>query len=99
MRKKPAKKGPGREYAGVIVGIRTETATVEHVWLRKDGGMSSGGFLHYPADGHTVAGEAMTIFGLSQFGIFPSQSVAAAAAYAAKLQVILEGDAGPPTLH
>ncbi len=84
-----------RQYRGVIIGIRTDTATVEKVWLQNDSGMSDGGRVHYPSEGRTSAGEAMIVFGLTSFREFSVEEAEPATTYAALLQAEL--DRGVPT--
>ena len=96
MPKKPRTAVSKRQYDGVIVGVRMETATVDHVWLRSDGGMSAGGRIHFPPEGKTAMGEAMLVFGLTSFRVFPPDDVAARTAYAAKLEAEIDAEHETP---
>ena len=70
----------------VIVGIRMASATVECIWIQKDGGLRYRGLVHYPRPGRTAAGEAITTFGLIRFRRFPLSQAPRAMAYAGKLE-------------
>jgi hypothetical protein len=83
-----------RQYRAVIIGIRSDTATVEKVWIQNDSGMSDGGRLHYPSEGRTSAGEAMIVFGLTRFREFSVDEGEVATAYTVLLQTDL--DRGTP---
>jgi hypothetical protein len=78
-----------RKYKSVIIGIRTDTATVEKVWIQNDGGMSDGGRVHYPSGGKTAAGETIIVFGLTRFREFSVDDGDLAMAYAALLRTAL----------
>ena len=80
----------------VIVGIRACTGTVERIWILGDGGMLFRGLIHYPRPGRTVAGEAMTTFGLFRFRKFSVSDARQASTYAATLELELEPDDGEP---
>jgi hypothetical protein len=77
----------------VFVGIRRETLTVEQIWLRMDGGLAARGFVHYPLPGRTVAGEVMTVFGLTEFRRFSPSEFAGIRNYTHTLERDLRGDA------
>jgi hypothetical protein len=76
-------------YHAILVGIRSETQTVETVYLRNDGGMNAGGRVHFPGPDRTALGEAMTAFGLTTFRWFPASETGRAKAYAELLAVQL----------
>ena len=82
------------EYRALTVGVQMATGAINRVWVRNDGGMTDGGPIQYPAAGRTIAGEAIVIFGLTNFREFPAEDLVAAGVYAAMLQDEL-GRKGP----
>jgi hypothetical protein len=68
------------DYRALIVGVQIATGAVKRVWVRNDGGMTDGGPIHYPAAGRTAAGEAIIVFGLTNFRGFPAEDLVAARA-------------------
>ncbi len=75
------------EYRTLIVGVQMALGAVKRVWVRNDGGMTDGGLIHYPAAGRRTAGEAIVVFGLTNFREFPTEDLVAAGVYAAMLRV------------
>ena len=91
-RKTPKHEFDGRGCRAVIVGVHTETNTVERIWIHEDGGMMFGSFVSRPWAGRTAIGEAITLFGLTQIRQFPAADREAATAYAR----LLETELRPP---
>jgi hypothetical protein len=85
-----------RNCQTVIVGIRACTGTVERIWILTDGGMLFRGLIHYPREGCTAAGEAMTTFGVFRFHRFSVSEARQASIYAARLALELEPDDSEP---
>ena len=81
------------ECLAVFVGVRRETLTVEQIWLRIDGGLSARGYVHYPLPDRTAAGEAMTVFGLTEFRRFSPSDMEGIRDYTRKLERDLRGEA------
>ena len=84
--------GPMGRFLAVYVGIRRETLTVEQIWLQDDGGLSARGYVHYLAPGRTASGEAITVFGLTQFRRFPPSDVQGIRDYTHRLERELRSD-------
>ena len=83
---------PDGKFLAVYVGIRTETMTVEQIWLREDRGLLARGYVHYPVPGRTPSGEAITVFGLTRFRRFVPSDVRAIRAYTHLLERELRSD-------
>ena len=83
---------PTGRFLAVYVGIRRETMTVEQIWLRPDGGLLARGYVHYPLPDRTPAGEAITVFGLTEFRRFSPSDVRAIRAYTHMLKRDLRSD-------
>ena len=83
---------PAGRFLAVYVGIRTETLTVEQIWLRPDGGLSARGYTHYPMPGRTPSGEAITVFGLTKFRRFLPTDAQSIQAYTHTLERELRSD-------
>ena len=85
--------GYGRECLAVFVGVRRETLTVEQIRLRNDGSLLARGFIHYPLPGRTAAGEALTVFGLTEFRRFSPADARGIRAYTHRLLRELRNEA------
>ncbi len=81
-----------RDSQAVIVGIHLRTRTVARIWILNDGGLLFRCLTHYPRQGRTAPGEALTTFGLVKFRRFSVPQCKKAIACATRLELALEPD-------
>ena len=89
LRSPPKPEFDGKGCRAVIVGVHTETSSVEKIWLHETGNMMMGSFVDRPQAGRTPIGEAITLFGLTKIRQFPAAEFAQATTYARRLMIEL----------
>jgi hypothetical protein len=84
------------KWLTVIIGVHTATRTVGKIWVHENGSLMFDSVIKLPDLGRTSIGEAITTYGLTKIRRYQVEEVAAAKAYARRLEIELDdGQASP----